>query len=382
MCDDGISMKRKLLGFSLIELIVVVGMMAMLIGLVIPQFVGFNRRNTLREEARVMEDGFKSAQSLAESGIQNASSTIDRYRFDLLQGTGDAEGCYRGYRTVAVDADGNATGTPLELKDLICPVVIQSDWSTLYFDRAGGQLVNPLGLTNQTFTICYPESGSAVDMSFGATGQIVTGDVSAAAGRCTCSTACGAMVEATIEEVLPPVPTPTPVPNYTVTGYVDVQGKTNDSGVTVTFTQSAGPAPAIVYPVEETILDYSIGLELAQATYSATTVSSGAFSINLPAGYYSVVADKASYIGLLALNVFVSGNTTWSVIVLKGGDANNDGAIGQADLDLIGAQYGNTCSTPGFDTRADVNGDCNVNIQDLSLAGGNFGLTEPLSWTP
>lgn len=647
-------MGRFRLGFTLVELMVVVGMMAMLMGLVIPQFVTFNRKNMLREEARVVEGGFKSAQSLAESGIQNPASTIDRYRFDLLQGSGDSEGCYRGYRTVAVDSDGNATGDPLELVDLTCPVVIQSNWSTLYFDRAGGQLVNPLGLANQTFTLCYPEAGSAVDMSFDATGKIVTGDVVSAVGKCTCSTSCGAMVETVIEEVVLPTATPTPVPSYTVTGYVDVQGRVNDSGVTVTFSPSSGPAPVIIMPQEQTPMgnkatfvvsrfdnskwedayrtsfvtnfttkkfqidsysgilrlrfnqketpfagiehvqinacgktiapksaiyvgsginvlpdisrdDFNIadvhekpieatweipmncreglvlevkaneynsndanhfrfpeygvdyetysfannrsvvvdgwidevdgvqdasyspywvpgtghpsdnvyfyfnddrdyiylsadivndntsdyGLDWIEVTiyntndnkpqsyrvtdldltngvcgfgytskvkykhqtcevripktaikgyninfsiqyygtmaapaYSATTASSGRFMIELPAGYYNVSAEKTGYLSLLASNVYVGGNITWGAVSLRGGDVNDDGTISQADLDIISAQYSNTCSTPGFDARADVNGDCTVNIQDLSLTGGNFGLSEPVSWTP
>jgi hypothetical protein len=51
--------------------------------------------------------------------------------------------------------------------------------------------------------------------------------------------------------------------------------------------------------------------------------------------------------------------------------------IDVGDLALIGGAFGNSV-TP--DTGADVNADGVINILDLVLAGGNYGLSSPQPW--
>jgi len=57
--------------------------------------------------------------------------------------------------------------------------------------------------------------------------------------------------------------------------------------------------------------------------------------------------------------------------------------VGIGDLSCIGASFGSappgTCSGPGIPS-ADINRDGFINIQDLSITGGNYNLSTPMRW--
>jgi hypothetical protein len=48
------------------------------------------------------------------------------------------------------------------------------------------------------------------------------------------------------------------------------------------------------------------------------------------------------------------------------GDVNRDGKVDCADLALLKGSFGKKCGQAGFDPRADLNGDCVVDIRDLA----------------
>jgi hypothetical protein len=49
------------------------------------------------------------------------------------------------------------------------------------------------------------------------------------------------------------------------------------------------------------------------------------------------------------------------------GDINSDGKVDCADLAIIKASFGKRCGQSGFDSRADVNKDCVVDVRDLAF---------------
>jgi len=49
------------------------------------------------------------------------------------------------------------------------------------------------------------------------------------------------------------------------------------------------------------------------------------------------------------------------------GDANRDGIVDSADADVLVASLGKSSGTPGFDSRADLNGDGFVNVLDVAI---------------
>lgn len=179
-------------GFTMIEILLVLGIMTILVALIIPQFVGFNRRNMIREEARLVEDGLKTTQNLAASGIQNTASSIDLYRFDLLRGSGDTSGCYRGYRIVSIDKVGGAILETLEAKEFACPVVVENPpQDSFEFETVSGRVKN-LTSNPATLNICYKGLG-AVGVQIDNLGRIFAGDLNNSV-TCSCATACGSLV--------------------------------------------------------------------------------------------------------------------------------------------------------------------------------------------
>ena len=151
-----------------------------------------------------------------------------------------------------------------------------------------------------------------------------------------------------------PVAPPPPPATYKISGYIDVQGRSDDKGVTVTFRQGSD-------------------------TYFAVNSSWGHYEVNVPAGTYTVTADMNLYLSAQTFTN-VTADSTLPNTVIRGGDANDDGKIDSIDQNLIGSNFGKKCGDSGFDLRADINKDCMVDILDLVLMGGNFGLTQPTTW--
>jgi len=163
--------------------------------------------------------------------------------------------------------------------------------------------------------------------------------------------------------------------NYT--GYIDLQGRANDSGALL----EVHAAP-------------TYGSTLLA---SGTSASSGKYATSHIAPYwlgawstYWFQVDRSLYLPTTAVTadnyddsavLSVVPLTALAKVVLLGGDASDDDKVLVTDLACIGGNYGGSgivCSGTGW---TDVNGDGIVNVQDLSMAGGNLYKTSS-PWTP
>jgi hypothetical protein len=146
-------------------------------------------------------------------------------------------------------------------------------------------------------------------------------------------------------------------PMGTTAGTVSLQGRSDYTGAQITATN---------------------GL----ASFTAETNAAGAFTLALPVGVYEVSLEMDGYLDAVLAGVEVTEDnlTTLPAITLPAGDTNDSDKINIVDLAFIGAHYELTCQNAGWDARADLNGDCIVNLQDLTLAAGNFQATSPVSW--
>jgi len=102
-------------------------------------------------------------------------------------------------------------------------------------------------------------------------------------------------------------------------------------------------------------------------------VTAGRLEIaNVPAGSYKARVSAPKYLAAIqdfTLLATESSRDLVGPLVLRGGDINGDDQINIQDLVVIGVNFGSTIVlTP------DINGDSVVNIQDLAIAAGNFTL--------
>jgi hypothetical protein len=155
--------------------------------------------------------------------------------------------------------------------------------------------------------------------------------------------------------------------DFDVTSTVSMQGRTVRSGVPLTLTDVDG-APT-----------YS-----PHMTTSTTDLAFNVLFEGVNGGIYEITTNQPRYLNVTAdldKQFLVNGDYEIESLELKGGNAfwgediggtwvyNNEINIG--DASRIGSNYNQS----PFLEDADVNFDGKVNIQDLALVGGNYGLT-------
>ena len=144
----------------------------------------------------------------------------------------------------------------------------------------------------------------------------------------------------------------TVIPNPTVVGLCRLQGRTDYTGCTI-----------------------EIGGR------NATTNAQGQFAVAVLSGEYQATASMQGY---LSSSIVVDAgppeaDVELPVVMLRAGDLDNDGRVRINDLAIIGWAYGEQCPSLS-DPRADVNGDCLVDLSDLVLTAVNYGLNSPQPW--
>jgi len=166
--------------------------------------------------------------------------------------------------------------------------------------------------------------------------------------------------------------------NYT--GFVDLQGRTNDSGASVEVYDVATRASAV-----------NLAGAVSAASGGFTTAHISPYQLQIGSTYYLYVdrdlfvpttADVATAFGHSKL-LDTRPLTSLVKLVLRGGDAWNDNIIDISDATCIGNDYGtsnNSCAGP-TGSNSDVNEDGKVDILDLTLMGGNYGISASI-WAP
>lgn len=163
--------------------------------------------------------------------------------------------------------------------------------------------------------------------------------------------------------------------NATVSGKISLQGRVtpgNDGWVTLIDTTTGFPPVTVPFN--------------ASGNYTASVpVMPTGSAYKLQAFHYLYLANEKAAQTLMPGQTLANQNTR-----LLGGDANNSGLVppytGQlgvttTDVGCIGASFGLApvnCSDANGST--DINNDTFVNIQDLSIAGGNFNKNPFQAW--
>lgn len=123
-----------------------------------------------------------------------------------------------------------------------------------------------------------------------------------------------------------------------------------------------------------------------------TSNAAGVYNLpNLPTGTYTVRATYSGYLPSEKTGIAISANAltiTIETVTLRGGDVNGDNAINILDIGSIISKFGRASVTVGSysaascggDEAVDINDDGLINISDLAIAAGNWGLVGPTRW--
>lgn len=151
-----------------------------------------------------------------------------------------------------------------------------------------------------------------------------------------------------------------------VVGTVSMQARTVRAGVPVTLTGAVGGTHTAT-STEVYGPNVSFAL-LAPDTYTITTAQPRYLNIYANLGKTKTINGTNLVIAPLRL---IAGNAVMTL------DANGYDVINHLDAGNIGTHFMET----GDDISADVNFDGIVNIRDLALVGGNYGLTNETAYT-
>src|SRR5439155_24762397 len=107
-----------------------------------------------------------------------------------------------------------------------------------------------------------------------------------------------------------------------------------------------------------------------------TTDANGNFTentLNFINGTYNWWAKGPKYLAN-AGTLTLTGTQTINleIGVMKVGDANDDNTIGLSDFNILRNAFGTFLGNPGYDDRADFDGNQRVDISDFNLLRANF----------
>jgi dockerin type I repeat protein len=140
------------------------------------------------------------------------------------------------------------------------------------------------------------------------------------------------------------------------------------------FWQGRPPQP---HALQQLPITLTIKSGTTEVNYPATTTDSrGVFTVtaNLADGQYNWRVKNPKYLANGGSLTLVRGTVIQVEMgTMRAGDCNNDNLISSQDFIILKNSYGKQVGDPGYDDRANFNGDTVVNTQDFSAMRINFG---------
>jgi hypothetical protein len=281
----------------------------------------------------------------------------------------------------------------LDLKIQAGSQLVDAADAYLSFDRTKLRVVDPAG--NETNSII---PGTALGLILQNTADNATGRVTFSAGRQFGSPApSGSFTLATIrfKAMAETGGGGTPIAFLTGTG-VYYQGNSILQGTSngVVIVEAGGLVGRVTlqgrgnppsnrwqgYPVR--VLVYAPGGTTPQTTVQATLDASGVFTATgIAAGTYDIAVKNAHSLSNRKANVTVPSGSQIAFGTLLEGDASDNDRIAGEDFSILATAYGTSLGQPGWDARADFNGDNTITGADFSLLATNYGRQGPIPVT-
>ncbi len=162
------------------------------------------------------------------------------------------------------------------------------------------------------------------------------------------------------------------IPKNDEVATVYLGGTGSDSPVLLGYLAAASrTVSGTVTAVPATANEATVTLTDSEGTEYTTTTTNGAYSVKVPEGAYTVKVEIDNYLSYVENNFAVTGNVSDKNVTLLGGGVNADGAIGDADITALRANYGTS------EAEGDIDGNGTVDYYDLMVVLNNYGKTAP-----
>ncbi len=140
------------------------------------------------------------------------------------------------------------------------------------------------------------------------------------------------------------------------------------------------PAPGLPLLTGQVLASKQITIKLydraGEVVASVSANPDGTFSLNVPPGYYTIVAVASGYLNAQGeIELLTDEDGFKATIHLIPGDIDANGVIDQFDVMTVGMNY-NTASPEA----ADLNSDGIINVLDLETLADNYRLSGSLNW--
>src|SRR5207302_9374872 len=113
---------------------------------------------------------------------------------------------------------------------------------------------------------------------------------------------------------------------------------------------------------------------VSQANFNATTDQTGFFTVTAPSpGIYNWRVKNPQTLANSGSVTLMGGTTQQEMGLLREGDADNTNCVSATDFTILKGTFGKGIGDPGYDARADFNGDSAITATDFTILKGNFG---------
>jgi hypothetical protein len=176
----------------------------------------------------------------------------------------------------------------------------------------------------------------------------------------------------TLSATLPPTETPPATPTETATpggggatsliGHLTIAGRSSppSSRQSVTVSLSLRPTSGGGSPIDFTS---------TTDDYGYVTVTTG---LGLVPGDYNWRIKNPQTLALAGAATLLPGDNQVEMGVLREGDADDNNCVTAVDFTILKVAYGKSPGQPGYDGRADFNGDSTISSPDFTLLRNNF----------
>ena len=173
--------------------------------------------------------------------------------------------------------------------------------------------------------------------------------------------------------------------DFTVTGNFSIQGNLSRAGVPVNFDWTGTLVDYDVDGTSSADSDTNLSVLLTYGgNYTITTLQPRYLNVYVAADFSKMINLTGDR--LLPELRLRGGNAYWRVVnEFNAYTDQYDNTVNGSDASVVGTDWGPNSSSDLTINHGDVNFDGKVNIQDLALVGGNFGLTSATAydlWSP